>query len=57
MELVKDENIEEKMFGLRVLLNNYREPNFPIYEKAVPVTKVFKLTVHNMRGKQSPKRV
>lgn len=48
VEIVPD---DEKVEALRILMKQYREEGFPFSEKAIPRTKVLKLTVTQMTGK------
>ncbi len=54
IELIDDADFDKKMKGLQVILDHYREPDFPINEKVVAFTRVFKLRVVEMKGKRRP---
>lgn len=47
---------EEKEDALRVLMQHYREENFPYNKAVVPQTTILKLTVEEMSGKRRVKR-
>lgn len=47
---------EEKLGALRILMNHYRHDEFPINEKILPMTTVFRLDVIEMTGKRRMKR-
>ncbi len=49
IEVVRD---EEKVDGLRILMRQYHEDDFPINERLLPATTVLKLTVLDMTGKR-----
>lgn len=49
IEIVPD---EEKMKGLKILMRQYRNEDFPFNSAAVPRTTVFKLVVEKMTGKR-----
>lgn len=53
VEIVPD---DEKVEALHILMKQYREEDFPFSEKAVPRTRVFKLTVEHMTGKVRTKK-
>lgn len=44
---------EEKVKGLRILMGQYHKEGFPINERMVSHTQVFKLTVNGMSGKRN----
>lgn len=43
---------DEQRFALRCLLDHYQGPDFPLNDKALPRTLVYKLVVEQMTGKQ-----
>lgn len=47
---------EEKEDALRVLMQHYREENFPYNKAVVPQTTILKLTVEEMSGKRRVKQ-
>lgn len=53
VEMVED---DEKIKALNILMRHYRDEGFKFDTASVPVTKVFKLTVENVTGKERKKK-
>ncbi len=53
MEILTD---EAKVKALQILMKQYRRDDFPINEKIIPMTTVFRLVVENMTAKRREKK-
>lgn len=54
VEFVSD---EEKFGALKILMSHYHQEDFPFYERVIPQTAVYKLTVKEITGKNRLKNI